>query len=108
MNKCLYFAVITSTTIGYGDISPKNTNLGKIFGIFYILFGVTAVGNVLSEIATKVIEKKQREAKEEKEGREEREEREETVEPFIIHTLALDRPPTGGKRLVLWIAVCQY
>ena len=62
MNKCLYFAVITSTTIGYGDISPKNTNLGKIFGIFYILFGVTAVGNVLSEIATKVIEKKQREA----------------------------------------------
>ncbi|GMH54140.1 hypothetical protein TrST_g5765 [Triparma strigata] len=58
LNKCLYFAVITSTTIGYGDISPKNTNLGKIFGIFYILFGVTAVGNVLSEIATKVIEKK--------------------------------------------------
>ncbi|GMH58504.1 hypothetical protein TrLO_g827 [Triparma laevis f. longispina] len=62
LNKCLYFAVITSTTIGYGDISPTNTSLGKVFGIVYIIFGVTAVGNVLSEIAGKFIERKQKEA----------------------------------------------
>ena len=35
----LYFSVITLTTIGYGDITPK-TDVGKVFTIFYILIGV--------------------------------------------------------------------
>ena len=34
-----YFSVITLTTIGYGDITPK-TDIGKVFTIFYILIGV--------------------------------------------------------------------
>lgn len=34
-----YFCVITLTTIGYGDITPK-TPIGKLFTIFYVLFGV--------------------------------------------------------------------
>ncbi|GMH48930.1 hypothetical protein TL16_g00401 [Triparma laevis f. inornata] len=50
LNECLYFAIITVTTIGYGDIYCKG------FAIIYILFGVTAVGNVLTEIANKVID----------------------------------------------------
>ncbi|GMH96712.1 hypothetical protein TrVE_jg14021 [Triparma verrucosa] len=62
-NKCLYFAIITVTTIGYGDIHP-NTEVGKFLAIFYILFGVTAVGNVLSEIANKVIDHQHRDAME--------------------------------------------
>ena len=61
--ESLYFAVITSTTIGYGDISP-GTQAGKLFGSLYALFGVTAVGNVLSNIASYFVEKKQREAME--------------------------------------------
>jgi hypothetical protein len=35
----LYFSAITLTTIGYGDFSPQ-TDLGKIFTIIYIGFGV--------------------------------------------------------------------
>ncbi|NVK27364.1 MAG: two pore domain potassium channel family protein [Flavobacteriia bacterium] len=35
----LYFSVITLTTIGYGDFSPQ-TDLGKIFTLFYILMGI--------------------------------------------------------------------
>lgn len=45
---CLYFSVITLTTIGYGDFSPA-TDAGKIFTIFYILLGL---GMILSFINT--------------------------------------------------------
>ena len=34
-----YFSVITMATIGYGDFSPQ-TDLGKIFTIFFALFGI--------------------------------------------------------------------
>ena len=61
--ECFYFAVITSTTIGYGDISPE-TDGGKGAGILYLLIGVTAVGNVLSTIAGAIIEVKQKAAME--------------------------------------------
>jgi potassium channel subfamily K len=61
--ECLYYAVITSTTIGYGDISPV-TNTGKLFGALYLLVGVTAVGNVLSNIAGFFIDQKAKAAME--------------------------------------------
>ena len=45
---CLYFSVITLSTIGYGDFSPA-TDEGKIFTVFYIILGV---GVILSFINT--------------------------------------------------------
>ena len=35
----LYFAVITLTTVGYGDFSPK-TSAGKIFTMIYVMAGL--------------------------------------------------------------------
>lgn len=43
----VYFCVITLTTVGYGDITPHTTP-GKIFTIFYILFGVAIIASSLS------------------------------------------------------------
>jgi len=43
----VYFCVITLTTVGYGDITP-HTDAGKIFTIFYILFGVAIIASSLS------------------------------------------------------------
>ena len=45
---CIYFCIITLTTIGYGDYSPQ-TDGGKIFTMFYILVGL---GIILSFIHT--------------------------------------------------------
>lgn len=37
--NAFYFCTITLATVGYGDITP-NTDVSKIFTIFYILFGI--------------------------------------------------------------------
>lgn len=56
----IYFSTITLTTIGYGDITPK-TDLGKLFTIFYVLFGVGVIAAILNIMvkgaATRRIEK---------------------------------------------------
>ncbi len=39
----IYFCVVTLATVGYGDITPA-TQAGRIFTIFYIIFGIAIVG----------------------------------------------------------------
>lgn len=45
-----YFTIITLTTIGYGDFSPQ-TNLGKIFTIFYVLIGLGIISSFILLLA---------------------------------------------------------
>jgi len=53
----IYFCVITLTTVGYGDITPQ-TSAGKIFTIFYILFGVAIIASSLSYLLKSSIMKR--------------------------------------------------
>lgn len=48
----VYFAVITLSTIGYGDFSPQ-TDAGKLFTIAYILVGLGVLATFISLIAQK-------------------------------------------------------
>jgi len=42
--QSVYFAVSVFTTVGYGDISPADTNAGMIFTIFYSMYGIVILG----------------------------------------------------------------
>ncbi len=48
----LYFSVITLTTVGYGDFSPK-TDAGKIFTMIYILAGLGTLAGFITLLAQK-------------------------------------------------------
>lgn len=56
-----YFSVVSLTTVGYGDITPK-TPIGKLFVCFYLLAGIGIIAAfasnlVRSAVARRVINK---------------------------------------------------
>jgi archaellum biogenesis protein FlaJ (TadC family) len=57
-----YFSVVTLGTIGYGDISPQ-TNVGKIFTIFYIIFGVAIFLSLVKALLVKVAKRRAKKRK---------------------------------------------
>ena len=55
--QALYFAVVTLTTVGYGDLHPT-TDGTRIFTIIYILTGVGVLVALLSSVAQQYITQK--------------------------------------------------
>ena len=45
----IYFCVVTLGTVGYGDITPT-TDVGKIFTVFYIIFGLAVIGGFFATL----------------------------------------------------------
>eukprot|EP00930_Biecheleria_cincta_P010975 TRINITY_DN11341_c0_g1_i2.p1 TRINITY_DN11341_c0_g1~~TRINITY_DN11341_c0_g1_i2.p1 ORF type:complete len:132 (+),score=27.07 TRINITY_DN11341_c0_g1_i2:458-853(+) len=43
-------AVVTFSTVGFGDLAPKS-KLGRALGSFWMILGVLAFGNMVSSIA---------------------------------------------------------
>jgi voltage-gated potassium channel len=63
--ETFYFAVVTVTTVGYGDIHPK-TNLGMILSVVMILGGVCIFTGGVGLIANAIVSKRDSEAAEAK------------------------------------------
>ncbi|MBN2646909.1 MAG: two pore domain potassium channel family protein [Thiotrichales bacterium] len=55
----LWYAVVTITTVGYGDVVPV-TEAGRAFGIVLIVFGVLLFSLVTANLAAFLIESEQR------------------------------------------------
>jgi hypothetical protein len=56
-----YFAIVTSTTVGYGDFSvinssvAKDNDMFKVAAMLYMFAGLLIVGDLISEMATRVV-----------------------------------------------------
>jgi voltage-gated potassium channel len=49
----LYFSVVTLTTVGYGDFTPK-TDAGKLFTVVYVLVGIGILLTFVTTLAAKM------------------------------------------------------
>ncbi|WP_429970771.1 ion channel [Fructilactobacillus sp. Tb1] len=58
-DKSLWWAITTSTTVGYGDISPK-TKFGKIIAIILMLVGISFVGILTSTFTAYFTDKEEK------------------------------------------------
>lgn len=54
-----YFVVVTLSTVGYGDITPK-TDAGKLFTIFFIILGIAIFSSLITNIVSKVKERREK------------------------------------------------
>lgn len=52
-----YFTIITLTTVGYGDFSPK-TDLGKLFTMVYVVLGLGIISSFILILARQSSEEK--------------------------------------------------
>ena len=52
-----YWSIVTSTTVGYGDVTPKTDN-GKIFASFYAFITIGVMAWAISAVASGAVESK--------------------------------------------------
>ena len=48
--ESIYFATVTASTVGYGDLSPSRTISARVFTVFLIILGVFVVGTRLTTV----------------------------------------------------------
>jgi len=55
----LWWSIVTTTTVGYGDLSPK-TSTGRLVAVFLMLIGIGIIGTLTSSITTFFIKEKKK------------------------------------------------
>jgi len=57
---CLWYSIVTMTTVGYGDLYPK-TFWGRITGASLMILGIAMLGSLLGTLASYLVERKRKE-----------------------------------------------
>lgn len=60
----LWWAFVTATTVGYGDLSP-GTNLGRLIAAVLMIFGIGLIGSITSTITSYFLKLEKKDFKEE-------------------------------------------
>lgn len=47
--NCLYWVIVTLSTVGYGDLSPK-TIQGRLYTLFMIIIGIIVFSNIIQDL----------------------------------------------------------
>lgn len=63
LTDALWWALVTMTTVGYGDFFPETSGGRFLVGLPTMIFGIGLFGYILSEIATGLIESRSRRLK---------------------------------------------
>jgi hypothetical protein len=64
LHESIYYSIITATTVGYGDLSPKN-KWTRFAACFYLPLCVTVMGTIFSKVTSTYLDKKTEQAEEE-------------------------------------------
>lgn len=59
--EALWWAVVTVTTVGYGDVTPVTTT-GRVIAVFLMVTGIGTIGLLASQVGTALIRRDEREA----------------------------------------------
>ena len=62
LRESFYWAFVTMTTVGYGDISPK-TQIGRVMAVCLMFGGVTVLALISATIASFMVERRLKEGK---------------------------------------------
>jgi hypothetical protein len=56
---CIYYCVVTTTTIGYGDLTPQMQST-RLFAVLFIPLAVGAMGHFLGTVANFIVDQRTR------------------------------------------------
>ena len=56
--ESIYFALVTASTIGFGDLAPQ-TPAARMFGVIFLPLAVAAAGELFSAVALQLVQHRQ-------------------------------------------------